>query len=134
MIVKGVLRAEDADAALDAGADAIVVSNHGGRQIDGCVPTAVALREVAAAVAGRVPLLVDGGIRDGADVVRALALGADAVLIGRPYAWGLATGGEAGVRARHRRLRRRPARARWRWRAARRSPPSTAGCVALAGW
>jgi len=98
VIVKGVLCAEDAEAALGAGADAIVVSNHGGRQIDGCVPTAVALREVAAAVAGRVPVLVDGAIRDGADVVRALALGADAVLIGRPYAWGLATGGEAGVR------------------------------------
>ncbi|MEY2441420.1 MAG: 4-hydroxymandelate oxidase [bacterium] len=99
VIVKGVLCAEDADAALDAGADAIVVSNHGGRQIDGAIPTAVALPEVAAAVAGRVPVLVDGGIRDGADVVRALALGADAVLIGRPYAWGLATGGEAGVRS-----------------------------------
>jgi 4-hydroxymandelate oxidase len=99
VVVKGILRAEDADAAIDAGADAIVVSNHGGRQIDGCVPTAVALREVASAVAGRVPVLVDGAIRDGGDIVRALALGADAVLIGRPYAWGLATGGEAGVRA-----------------------------------
>ncbi len=98
VIVKGILCAEDADAALDAGADAIVVSNHGGRQIDGAVPTAVALREVAAAVAGRIPVLVDGAIRDGADVLRALALGADAVLVGRPYAWGLATGGEAGVR------------------------------------
>lgn len=98
VIVKGVLCAEDADAAIDAGADAIVVSNHGGRQLDGCIPTAVALRDVAAAVAGRVPVLVDGAIRDGADVVRALALGADAVLIGRPYAWGLATGGEQGVR------------------------------------
>jgi len=99
VVAKGILCAEDADAALDAGVDAIVVSNHGGRQIDGCVPTAVALREVADAVGGRVPVLVDGGIRDGADVVRALALGACAVLIGRPYAWGLATGGAAGVRS-----------------------------------
>ncbi len=98
VVVKGVLCAEDADAALDAGADAIVVSNHGGRQVDGCVPTAVALPAVAAAVGDRIPVLVDGGIRDGADVVRALALGAAAVLVGRPYAWGLATGGEAGVR------------------------------------
>jgi 4-hydroxymandelate oxidase len=99
VLVKGVLCAEDADAALRAGAAGIVVSNHGGRQLDGCVPTAVALREVAAAVDGRVPVLVDGAIRDGADVLRALALGADAVLIGRPYAWGLASGGEAGVRS-----------------------------------
>jgi len=98
VVVKGVLCAEDAALALDAGAAAIVVSNHGGRQVDGCVPTAVVLREVAAAVGGRVPLLVDGGIRDGADILRALALGADAVLVGRPYAWGLACGGEAGVR------------------------------------
>jgi 4-hydroxymandelate oxidase len=98
VIVKGVLCDDDAEAALEAGADAIVVSNHGGRQVDGCVPTAVALREVAAVVGGRVPVLVDGGIRDGADVLRALALGADAVLIGRPYAWGLACDGEAGVR------------------------------------
>ena len=99
VFVKGLLTAEDARAALDAGADAIVVSNHGARQLDGCVPTAVALREVAEEVAGRVPVLVDGGIRDGADVVRALALGADAVLVGRPCAWGLATGGADGVRA-----------------------------------
>ncbi len=98
VVVKGVLSAADAVAAVEAGADAIVVSNHGGRQLDGCVPTAVALRDVAAAVGGRVPVLVDGGISDGADVVRALALGADAVLVGRPYAWGLAADGEDGVR------------------------------------
>jgi 4-hydroxymandelate oxidase len=98
VLVKGVLTAEDAVAAVDAGAAGVIVSNHGGRQLDGVVPTAVALPEVAAAVGDRVPVLADGGIRDGADVVRALALGARAVLIGRPYAWGLATGGEAGVR------------------------------------
>ncbi len=98
VLVKGVLAAEDALAALEAGAEGVVVSNHGGRQLDGCLPTAVALREVAAAVGGRAPVLVDGGVRDGGDVVRALALGADAVLVGRPYAWGLAEGGEDGVR------------------------------------
>jgi 4-hydroxymandelate oxidase len=98
VIVKGILTAADATAALQAGAEAIIVSNHGGRQLDGCIPSAVALREVASAIAGRVPVLVDGGIRNGGDVVRALALGATAVLIGRPYAWGLAAAGEAGVR------------------------------------
>ncbi len=97
VLVKGVLTGEDAGAALLAGADGIVVSNHGARQLDGCVPTAVALPEVVAVVQGRVPVLVDGGIRDGGDVVRALALGADAVLVGRPYGWGLATGGQEGV-------------------------------------
>jgi 4-hydroxymandelate oxidase len=97
VVVNGVLTAADAIAAMQAGADAIIVSNHGARQLDGCIPSAVALREVAAAVAGRVPVLVDSGVRDGADVVRALALGANAVLIGRPYAWGLAAEGEAGV-------------------------------------
>ncbi len=99
VLVKGVLTAEDAVAAVAAGADGIVVSNHGGRQLDGCVPTAAALPEVVAAVAGRVPVLVDGGIRDGGDVLRALALGADAVLLGRPVGWGLATGGRDGARA-----------------------------------
>jgi 4-hydroxymandelate oxidase len=99
VLVKGVLTGADAAAAIDAGAAGIVVSNHGGRQLDGVVPTAVALPDVVAEVAGRVPVLVDGGIRDGGDVLRALALGADAVLVGRPFAWGLATGGEAGVRA-----------------------------------
>ena len=104
LVVKGILDGRDAELAIEHGATAVVVSNHGGRQLDGVVPTAVALREVAATVAGRVPVLVDGGVRSGADVVRALALGASAVLVGRPYAWGLAAGGadgaggEAGVR------------------------------------
>jgi 4-hydroxymandelate oxidase len=97
VVVKGVLTAQDAELAVQGGASAVVVSNHGARQVDGCVPTAVALREVSATVAGRVPVLVDGGIRSGADVVRALALGADATLVGRPYLWGLAAGGMEGV-------------------------------------
>jgi 4-hydroxymandelate oxidase len=97
VVVKGILSACDAQRALDAGAAGVVVSNHGARQLDGSVPTAVALRDVSRAVAGRVPVLVDGGIRSGADVVRAVALGAAAVMIGRPYAWGLAAGGEDGV-------------------------------------
>lgn len=97
VLVKGILTAEDAEAALAAGADGVIVSNHGARQLDGVVPTAAALEEVVAAVEGRAPVLVDGGIRDGGDVVRALALGADAVLVGRPVAWALAAGGESGV-------------------------------------
>lgn len=96
VVVKGVLDPADALLAIEHGADAVVVSNHGGRQLDGAIPTAVALREVAAAVGGRIPVLVDGGVRCGADVVRALALGADAVLVGRPYVWGLAAGGPDG--------------------------------------
>ena len=99
VVVKGVSTAEDAREAVERGAEAVVVSNHGGRQLDGGVPTAVALREVVAELAGAVPVLVDGGIRSGADVCRALALGADAAMIGRPYAWALAAGGEAGVRS-----------------------------------
>lgn len=95
--VKGVLTAQDARAAVEHGAAAVVVSNHGGRQLDGCVPTAVALEEVVEAVDGTVPVLVDGGIRDGGDILRALALGARAVLVGRPYAWGLAAGGQDGA-------------------------------------
>jgi 4-hydroxymandelate oxidase len=98
VLVKGALCGEDARAAVDAGAAGVIVSNHGGRQLDGVVPTAVALREIAAEVAGDAPVLVDGGIRTGVDVVRALGLGADAVLIGRPYIWGLSAGGEQGVR------------------------------------
>jgi 4-hydroxymandelate oxidase len=95
--VKGVLRADDAARAVAHGADSIIVSNHGGRQLDGTVPTAVALPEMAAAV--EVPVLVDGGIRTGGAVFRALALGAAAVLIGRPYLWALAAAGQTGVRA-----------------------------------
>jgi isopentenyl-diphosphate delta-isomerase len=97
LLVKGVLTAEDAERAVTAGIDGIVVSNHGGRQVDGAVASLDALAEVRSAV--DVPLLVDGGIRGGADVIKGLALGADAVLLGRPYAYGLAVGGEEGVRA-----------------------------------
>lgn len=95
--VKGVLRADDAVRVVDAGAAGVVVSNHGGRQLDGAVASAVALPEVAAAVGGRAGVLVDGGVRGGRDVVTALALGADAVLLGRPQLWALATGGADGV-------------------------------------
>ena len=98
VLVKGVLRADDAVACFDAGAAGVVVSNHGGRQLDRAVPTSHALPEVAAAVAGRGAVLVDGGIRSGTDVVTALALGADAVLLGRPVLWALAAGGADGVR------------------------------------
>ena len=99
VLVKGVLRGDDALACLDAGAAGVVVSNHGGRQLDRAVATADALPEVVAAVAGRGPVLVDGGLRSGLDVLCALALGADAVLLGRPALWALAAGGADGVRA-----------------------------------
>ncbi|MFD8088515.1 alpha-hydroxy acid oxidase, partial [Kitasatospora sp. NPDC059722] len=97
-VLKGVLTAEDARLAVEHGADAVVVSNHGGRQLDGAVPALAALPEVADAVPGALPVLLDGGVRTGADIALALALGAAVVLIGRPAFWGLATGGEAGVR------------------------------------
>ncbi|CAN5302571.1 alpha-hydroxy acid oxidase [soil metagenome] len=97
VVVKGVLTAEDALLACDHGAAAVVVSNHGGRQLDGVAPTADVLEEVADAVAGRIEVLVDGGIRRGTDVMRALALGARAVLVGRPALWALAADGEEGV-------------------------------------
>ena len=99
LLVKGVLRGDDAQLAREHGIDGIVVSNHGGRQVDGSVASLDALVEVRAAVGPEFPLLVDGGIRRGADVIKALALGADAVLIGRLYAYGLAVGGSAGVEA-----------------------------------
>jgi lactate 2-monooxygenase len=99
LLVKGVLTKEDAQRALDAGVDGIVVSNHGGRQVDGAVASLDALVEIRAAVAADTVLLVDGGIRSGADVVKAMALGADAVLIGRLYAYALAVGGEPAVAA-----------------------------------
>jgi isopentenyl diphosphate isomerase/L-lactate dehydrogenase-like FMN-dependent dehydrogenase len=98
LLVKGVLTEEDARLACDAGIDGIVVSNHGGRQLDGVHATIDALPEVVEAVEGRVEVLVDGGIRRGTDVVKALALGARAAMIGRPVLWGLAVGGEEGVR------------------------------------
>ncbi|QFZ21215.1 alpha-hydroxy acid oxidase [Saccharothrix syringae] len=97
VVLKGVLDAEDADQAVDRGVDGIVVSNHGGRQLDGAVPAVTALPEVVAAVDGRCPVLLDSGVRTGADVLRALALGATAVLVGRPVLWGLGAGGERGV-------------------------------------
>jgi 4-hydroxymandelate oxidase len=99
LVVKGVLTAEDARLAVEAGVDGVVVSNHGGRQLDGVPASLDALPEVAEAVDGRAEVLVDGGIRRGTDVVKALALGARAVLIGRPTLWGLAVEGEAGVAA-----------------------------------
>ncbi len=97
LMIKGVHTAEDARRAVEVGADALVVSNHGGRQLDGVAASLRALPEVVAAVNGRIEVLMDGGIRRGSDIVKALCLGARAVLIGRAYAYGLAAGGEAGV-------------------------------------
>lgn len=97
LVLKGIQTAEDAELACAHGADAIVVSNHGGRQLDAVAPTAELLPEVAGAVAGRIEVYVDGGIRRGSDVVKALALGARAVLAGRAPLWGLACEGEAGA-------------------------------------
>jgi L-lactate dehydrogenase (cytochrome) len=97
LVIKGVLDPDDARAAVDAGADAIVVSNHGGRQLDGASSTVRALPAIAQAVGGRVTVLADSGIRTGTDVVRMLALGAQGVLLGRAWLYALAAGGEAGV-------------------------------------
>ncbi|XVV08472.1 alpha-hydroxy acid oxidase [Actinoplanes sp. CA-131856] len=98
VLLKGVLHPADAREAVARGVDGLIVSNHGGRQLDGAVATLDALPAVAEAVDGRIPVLVDGGIRRGIDVLVALALGADAVLVGRPVLWGLAGGGAEGVR------------------------------------
>src|SRR5207248_1600344 len=99
LLVKGVLRAEDALEAKRRGVDGVVVSNHGGRQVDGAVAALDALVEVRDALGDDATVLMDSGIRGGADVIKALALGADAVLLGRPYVWGLAVGGQEGVEA-----------------------------------
>jgi 4-hydroxymandelate oxidase len=95
--VKGVVRPDDARRAVDHGASGVVVSNHGGRQLDGSPATASVLGPIAEAVDGRIEVLVDGGVRRGTDVLRALALGARAVLLGRPILWGLAVAGEEGA-------------------------------------
>ena len=97
LIIKGILDPDDAAAAVDIGADGIVVSNHGGRQLDGVLSSAQALPPIAAAVAGRLSVLADSGVRSGLDVVRMLALGARGVLLGRAWLWALAANGEAGV-------------------------------------
>jgi lactate 2-monooxygenase len=99
LLVKGILTAEDARTALASGIDGIVVSNHGGRQVDGSVAALDALAEVREALGAEAVVLMDGGIRAGADVVKALAVGANAVLLGRPYVYGLAVGGKEGVAA-----------------------------------
>jgi lactate 2-monooxygenase len=105
ILLKGILHPGDALAAVEHGMDGIVVSNHGGRQVDGAIATMDALPGIVEAVSGRVPIVLDSGVRSGADVFRAVALGAAAVGLGRPYVWGLAAGGEAGVREVIRNLR-----------------------------
>jgi (S)-2-hydroxy-acid oxidase len=97
LVIKGIMTSEDADLAIKAGADGVMVSNHGGRQLDGALASIDALPEVVAAVNGRVPVFLDGGIRRGTDVLKALALGATAVGIGKPVFFALAVGGQEGV-------------------------------------
>jgi 4-hydroxymandelate oxidase len=106
VLVKGIVRADDAARAIQAGAAAVVVSNHGGRQLDASPATIDVLARVVDAVAGRGEVLLDGGVRRGADVIKAIALGARAVLVGRPVLWGLAAGGREGVAAALAMLRR----------------------------
>jgi lactate 2-monooxygenase len=99
LIAKGILHPADATEAMEAGANGLIVSNHGGRQVGGSIPALRALPGVVAEAGGRTPVLFDSGIRRGSDAIKAIALGARAVLVGRPYVWGLALDGEAGVRA-----------------------------------
>jgi isopentenyl diphosphate isomerase/L-lactate dehydrogenase-like FMN-dependent dehydrogenase len=99
ILLKGLLHPDDARRAVDHGADGVIVSNHGGRQVDGAIPALDALPRVAEAVGDDFPVLFDSGIRRGPDVIKALALGAEAVLVGRPYAYGLAAGGADGAEA-----------------------------------
>jgi 4-hydroxymandelate oxidase len=99
LVVKGIVRADDARRAIEAGARAIVVSNHGGRQLDASPATIEVLGRIADAIGGDAEILLDGGVRRGTDVIKAIALGAKAVLVGRPVLWGLAAGGRAGVGA-----------------------------------
>ncbi|NWG32786.1 MAG: alpha-hydroxy-acid oxidizing protein, partial [Rhodocyclaceae bacterium] len=97
LIVKGILHPDDAERAIEYGCDGLVVSNHGGRVLDGAPASLQALPAVCARVKGRAPVLLDSGIRDGRDVFKALSLGASAILLGRPYVWGLACAGALGV-------------------------------------
>ncbi|WP_312112875.1 alpha-hydroxy-acid oxidizing protein [Brevibacillus reuszeri] len=97
ILVKGILHPDDARLAVEYGVDGIIVSNHGGRQMDGAISTLEALPAIAKVVAGKIPVLLDSGVRTGADVVKAIALGANAVMIGRPFLFGLAVAGEKGV-------------------------------------
>jgi lactate 2-monooxygenase len=98
ILLKGILHPDDARRAIDAGVQGVIVSNHGGRQVDGSIAALDTLPDVVRAIGGKMPVLFDSGIRRGADAVKALALGAKAVLLGRPFVWGLALAGEAGVR------------------------------------
>ena len=99
VLLKGILTREDAQLAVDRGVDGIIVSNHGGRADGGGPATIVCLSEVVAGVDGRIPVLIDGGFRRGSDIFKALALGARAICVGRPYLWGLASFGQPGVEA-----------------------------------
>jgi len=105
LLIKGILTHEDASLCIEHGVDGIIVSNHGGRVVDSGLSTIEVLPEIVRSVGGRIPILVDGGFRRGSDFFKALALGASAVCIGRPYLWGLAAFGQEGVEAVLRMLR-----------------------------